>query len=147
MEHDMVSYDDTLCVDSGIHFRLSDITVPLTKATTIWSQFSAWVRSNPLPSHAASWQECLGKVASRVTIRPDGYDFLPGCTLLDLDFLRDSDPQRRIWIRAEYIRAYASIQQWNSEHYDRTEFTRFVITGHPGIGISIKLYSSCIWLT
>jgi hypothetical protein len=88
-----------------------------------WAQFEAWT----LQARSA-----MNEAPSGLEVPPTPFDLLPECHVMDLDFLRDPDRRRRIWIRAEYVRAFKAIEEYNRNPSKLP--TVMILTGQPGIG-------------
>ncbi len=147
MAKETTEVDEILYVEDSNKFRVSDTRAKLEATPEgLWSDFRVWLRSHPLPTGPSSRQAVLGPLTAKVPSRPTDLDFLPGCCLLDVDFMEESDPHRLQWIRAEYVRAYASIQHrtaqtqhWTAKHPGSC--TSFDVTGQPGIGMLHYMHS------
>jgi hypothetical protein len=62
-------------------------------------------------------------------------DIIPGCYLMD--FGLEGLGNRRIWVRADYVRIYDYAEfHYNKKSYPPNQAPSMVVTGQPGIGAS-----------
>ena len=59
-------------------------------------------------------------------------DFIPGCAILDIGI--ENLPFQKIWIRADYIRVYNFLEDFEAPQATNNVAPGAVITGQPGIG-------------
>jgi len=73
------------------------------------------------------------------TIDPDD-DIIPGCYMLDIDI--DGLELPKLWIRAEYIRVFNSVNDYYDNPPSAHKAACAVVTGQPGIG-ELVAFSDC----
>ncbi|EDR06022.1 uncharacterized protein LACBIDRAFT_294749 [Laccaria bicolor S238N-H82] len=71
------------------------------------------------------------------TMDPDD-DIIPGCYMLDINI--DGLKYSKLWIRAEYIRVFNSVNAYYDEPTSTPGAPCVVVTGQPGIGKSVWVY-------